>query len=77
MTFSMFSEVKNMYDIVKVDIIVPSCCASCSFLNLIPNDSYFCPFKDGDIDDYIVYQNLIDPNCELVKKYKEQTKNGT
>lgn len=66
-----------MCDIVKVDIIVPSCCASCSFLHHGFDDSYFCSFKEGDIDDYIVYQNLIDPDCELVKKYKEQTKNDT
>lgn len=65
-----------MCDIVKMDIIVPSCCASCSFLQRDDLNIFYCPFKDGDIDDAIIYQDLIDPHCELLRKLKEQ-KNET
>lgn len=61
-----------MCDIVKMDIIVPACCSSCIFLQRDEMNIFFCPFSNGDIDDAIIYQDLIDPSCKLQEKLKEQ-----
>lgn len=64
---------------VWIEVDVPENCDSCAFLEyddpefLNKGESRFwCPIKDDELDEDMVFNDQIDPECPLVKAFREQ-----